>query len=92
MTTYKITVQYILFTVYHSILQIQPHLSKSAVMQTVAHAAVFCTKARNVTGNKYKFVQIVKKQLPQGPDWSVAKEKKCMCYNGTCIWQLKVYV
>ena len=61
-------------------------------MQTVAHAAVFCTKARNVTGNKYKFVQIVKKQLPQGPDWSVAKEKKCMCYNGTCIWQLKVYV
>ena len=61
-------------------------------MQTVAHAAVFCTKACNVTGNKYKFVQIVKKQLPQGPDWSVAKEKKCMCYNGTCIWQLKVYV
>ena len=44
-------------------------------MQTGIVAAVSCTKAHNVTGNKYKFVQIVQETAADDRVLTVAIDK-----------------
>ena len=47
-------------------------------------AAVSCTKVHNVTGNKYKFVQIVQETAADDHVLTVAIDKISKCYSRWC--------
>ena len=53
-------------------------------MQTVAYLQLF-SKVHNVTGNKYKFVQIVQETAADDFVLTVAIDKISTCYSRWCL-------
>ena len=48
-------------------------------------AAVSCTKVHNVTGNKYKFAQIVQEPVAIGYKFECSLNKTFTCYSRWCL-------